>query len=125
MPRFVLLHHETPAGYPRPSHYDLMLECGEVESGGALRTWALPSWPKAGAAIDAEELAPHRLAYLDYAGEVSGDRGKVTRVAAGEYVTLEETAEALRIKIAGQELAGELLFVRSGAEPRNWQVTLS
>ena len=123
MPRFVVLHHETPPGYPRPSHYDLMLECGELQSGGALRTWALPGLPEVETEIVAEELAPHRLAYLDYEGEVSGDRGKVTRVVAGEYVTLEETANLLRIKIAGQNLAGEMLLVRASQEARSWLVT--
>jgi hypothetical protein len=124
MPRFVILHHETPSGYPRPSHYDLMLEWGELESGVALRTWALPCLPEVEKEVVAEELAPHRLAYLDYEGEVAGDRGKVTRVAAGEYVTLEENANLLRIKIAGQNLAGEMLLVRASNEARNWQVTL-
>jgi hypothetical protein len=125
MPRFVVLHHETPRGYPRPSHYDLMLESGELESGSALRTWALPRLPEREVELAAEELPPHRRAYLDYEGEVSGGRGKVTRVAAGEYLTLEENATRLRIKIAGQDLAGELLLVRASAEVRNWQVTLS
>lgn len=118
MPRFVILHHETPPGYPRPSHYDLMLECGE-----SLRTWALPCLPKVDAEIVAEELAPHRLAYLDYEGAVSAGRGKVTRVAAGEYVTLEENANQLRIKIAGPNLAGEMLLVRASEAARSWQVT--
>ena len=34
MPRFVVLRHETPPGYPRPPHYDLMLE-----QEGGLWTW--------------------------------------------------------------------------------------
>ena len=74
--------------------------------------------------IVAEELAPHRLANLDNEGEVSPGRVKVTRVAAGEYVMLEETAALVRIKIAGQDLAGEMLLVRTSKEARSWQVTL-
>ena len=35
MPRYVILQHDTPPGYPRPLHWDLMLEQGRT-----LRTWA-------------------------------------------------------------------------------------
>lgn len=119
MPRFVILHHETPPGYPRPSHYDLMLECGE-----SLRTWALPCQPKVDAEIVAEELAPHRLAYLDFEGEIAAGRGRVTRADSGEYVTLDEDENLLRIKIAGQNLAGEMLLVRASEAARSWQVTI-
>ena len=30
MPRFVILRHEVPEPFPRPSHWDFMLEAGEV-----------------------------------------------------------------------------------------------
>ena len=40
MPRFVLLHHECPPGYVKPSHWDFMLEFGDV-----LWTWELRELP--------------------------------------------------------------------------------
>ena len=86
MPRYVVLEHETPAGYARPRHWDLMLE-----TGGALRTWALDEPPervRSGQgehSVQGELLRDHRLAYLDYEGPVSGDRGTVVRWDTGEY----------------------------------------
>jgi hypothetical protein len=47
MPRYVILWHELPetheVGAARESHWDLMLEWGDV-----LRTWALASEPTVG-----------------------------------------------------------------------------
>ena len=63
-----------------------------LESDGVLRTWALAEMPRivARRPIDAEGLADHRLAYLDYEGPVSGERGSVGRVDAGTFETLVE-----------------------------------
>lgn len=75
MPRYVLLAHDWPT-----PHFDLLLECGDV-----LKSWRLLAGPTPGVTVPAEPNADHRLAYLDYEGEVSGGRGTVRRVAAGEY----------------------------------------
>ncbi|MFO0864423.1 MAG: DNA polymerase ligase N-terminal domain-containing protein [Gemmataceae bacterium] len=75
LPRFVLLEHDHPT-----LHWDLMLEEGD-----SLRTWRLPSPRFGGEPMEATSLAPHRLAYLDYEGPVSGGRGSVKRVDAGTY----------------------------------------
>jgi hypothetical protein len=93
MSRFVLLLHECPDDRPRATHCDLMLE-----DGAALRTWALSRLPHdwrllsadanlidATNTVDAEQLADHRLAYLDYEGPISGDRGAVHRLDQGTY----------------------------------------
>lgn len=111
MPRFVLLRHETPPGYLRGSHWDLMFE-----HQGALRTWALDELPTADQAVTAEQLADHRLAYLDYEGPVSGDRGEVRREDSGEYETLEDTPERFVVLLHGQTLQGrwELLCEADG-----------
>jgi hypothetical protein len=122
MPRFVVLHHETPPGYPRPSHYDLMLEQGQ-----SLRTWALASLPELGQEeVVAEELAPHRLAYLDYEGEVSTGRGQVKRVAAGEYALLEDTTDRFHIRFDrfdNPQLASEWILTRQPDQPSMWCLT--
>jgi len=83
MPRFVILRHETPPGYHRPPHWDFMLEAD-----GVLRTWALPEKPARGLALTVEAIADHRLSYLEYEGEVSGDRGRVARWDWGTYETV-------------------------------------
>src|SRR5690348_2558350 len=86
MPRFVVLLHETPAGYARRNHFDLMLE-----SNGVLLTWAIPELPTTDGSVAAERLPDHRLMYLDYEGPVSRDRGSVQRVDGGEFEWIEMT----------------------------------
>lgn len=107
MPRFVVLHHEFPTGHARSSHWDLMLEAA-----GALRTWALANEPQTGRQTIGERLPDHRLAYLDYEGPVSGDRGHVTRWDAGEYQLTADTAEQIAGTLAGQRLRGQLRMTR-------------
>src|SRR5436305_12258768 len=63
MTRYVILAHDHPF-----LHWDLMLE-----HDGSLRTWRLATPPVADQDVAAEELADHRLAYLDYEGPVSGN----------------------------------------------------
>ena len=106
MPRFVLLHHECPTSFGKPSHWDLMLE-----RDGALLTWSLPALPaawggegdSAAEQIAATRLADHRIAYLDYEGPISNDRGVVTRVDGGEYEVIEETDEIIRVRLRGTD----------------------
>ena len=103
MPRFVILRHALPPDTQRQSHFDLMLEFA-----GVLRTWACDQLPELGTPIEAERLADHRPAYLEYEGPVSGDRGSVMRVAAGQYEMISETAETLRVRLTSETLRGVL-----------------
>src|SRR5436190_3749443 len=100
MPRFVLLYHDCPPTYERTSHWDLMLESGDV-----LRTWALERLPRDWRAVRsitsavhpncpllagenivaALQLRDHRRDYLELEGPLTGDRGTVMRVAVGTY----------------------------------------
>ena len=98
MPRFVILQHVTPPGSERETHYDLM-----VEQNGKLLTWAIPERPCAGLRSIATQLPDHRLAYLDYEGPISGDRGTVTRVDAGEYVCSQLDAAAAKFELRGSQ----------------------
>jgi hypothetical protein len=79
--RYVVLHH---VGIDAP-HFDILLE--QEPGSPTLWTFRSPTWP-----IESEtpliELEDHRRAYLDYEGPISGGRGSVTRVEAGEYVLL-------------------------------------
>lgn len=101
MPRYVILHHVTPPEYPRPTHWDLLLEDGET-----LRAWALLANPQGMTPQWAEELPPHRRKYLTYEGPVSGNRGHVTQWDAGEYEVVSSTAVELTITLAGRRLRG-------------------
>lgn len=105
MSRFVLLRHECPPGFEKPSHWDFMLEWQ-----GVLRTWELRELPtawvnvlgeKTGDAsittessarttVEAFSLPDHRLAYLDFEGSISQGRGEVACCDRGTY--LLETA---------------------------------
>jgi hypothetical protein len=110
MPRFVLLRHECPPTLGKPSHWDLMLE-----RDGALLTWSLPELPDAWRSNDlapeaprvadepitATRLADHRIAYLDYEGPISGDRGAVTCQDRGEYEVLSDANGVLRVRLRG------------------------
>lgn len=120
MPRFVILRHELPPGHDRGTHFDLMLEVG-----GVLRTWALPELPEVGKAIEAEALPDHRLAYLEYEGPVSGNRGAVSRVEEGEYEKVEETEALLRFRLVGKLIVGMLILRRDEKSPACWTATMS
>ena len=96
-PRFVVLEHRW-----RGVHWDLMLE-----HSGALRTWALSAPPRAGVAIEAGALADHRLAYLDYEGPVSGDRGEVRRVDRGTFEPIVWRDDRIVVRLRGAQVIGE------------------
>jgi hypothetical protein len=120
MPRFVILFHETPDNAPRPTHFDLMFE-----HAGMLRTWAVEKLPTAGEAVIGQRLADHRLAYLDYEGEISAGRGRVTRVEEGDYDSLEDTAAKLILRIRGSKLEGILTLTALSDDPHRSRVSLS
>jgi len=105
MPRFVLLKHDTPAGHSKPTHWDLMLE-----DGAKLKTWTLWQFPEMGVPCVAIPDADHRIAYLDYEGPVSNDRGFVTRADGGTYVKMETNANRLSFRLEGKLLCGELIL---------------
>lgn len=100
MSRFVILLHEIPPGHAvaggRGTHWDLMLE-----HDGALKTWALAAEPTGEISLSAEQLPDHRLAYLDYEGPVSGNRGHVTRHDAGECTWLAQSADRMEVQLDG------------------------
>src|SRR5579864_8116884 len=73
--RYVVLRH---ADVSEP-HFDLMFE---TLPGSMLATWRSEQWP-----IEPNtpltRLRDHRRLYLDYEGDIAGDRGTITRVAEG------------------------------------------
>ncbi|QDU90305.1 ATP-dependent DNA ligase [Pirellulimonas nuda] len=101
--RYVLLRHNCPPDYRDGPHWDLMLE-----RDGVLVTWSLLELPAPEEAVAATRLADHRVAYLDYEGPVSGDRGEVSRVAQGELVWSKYSAQEACVRLLSGDLAGEL-----------------
>src|SRR3954468_711103 len=75
--RYVILHH---TGVAKP-HFDLMLE---TAPGSLLATWRLPRWP-VDEQLPIDKLAEHRRDYLEYEGELLGNRGEVKHTTDGTY----------------------------------------
>jgi hypothetical protein len=123
MPRYVLLYHECPPEYERPSHWDLMLE-----TDGKLRTWALCQlpcgWEAARAqtatqfascpalakedSVSVERLADHRIDYLYEEGALTGNRGEVHRIDSGNYATVAQDSKSWTVALTGNLLQGRL-----------------
>lgn len=76
-----------------------------------------------GESIDAKKLADHRLAYLDYEGPISKNRGQVKRVDKGSYDLLEsnETGRIIRLKSKNIQGTFEL---RQDPMQKNWTLRL-
>jgi len=74
---YVVLRHTLPDG---AFHFDLLLD---VEPTSPLLTFQFTQWPPI-AEEPPKRLPDHRREYLTYVGEVSGGRGVVERVTAGE-----------------------------------------
>jgi hypothetical protein len=58
------------------AHFDVMVE---NVPGGLLSTWRSPSWPPK-VNERATKIGEHRREYLDYEGQITGERGTVKRV---------------------------------------------
>ena len=133
MPRFVLLRHQCPAGYEKPSHWDFMLEWTEV-----LRTWELQALPPlwraaledgmsnstgpAARPVRASRLADHRRAYLDYEGPLSHNRGSVSCCDRGTYTMIGETSARLEIQLAGNRLRGRVVLELEKDHQDHWRL---
>ena len=75
--RYVILwHHDIDE-----PHYDMMFESAP---GSDLATWRSLVWP-----IEPQtpviRLRNHRRVFLDYQGQLTGQRGSVQRIATGEF----------------------------------------
>tara|TARA_R110002095_G_scaffold157083_1_gene136326 strand:- start:1073 stop:1447 length:375 start_codon:yes stop_codon:yes gene_type:complete len=118
MQQYVILRHDFPE-----LHWDLMLE-----HAGVLKTWRLPAPPEIDPASDlssidliAEELPDHRLAYLEYEGPVSGNRGEVSRWDHGTFSFLELNDGVIVALLTGEELAGRVTLKKMD-EKNQWSL---
>jgi hypothetical protein len=96
--RYVVLHHSGVL----PEHFDLLLEPPSPPTGQLLLTWRIEIPPGTWSTGTAARRQPdHRPVYMEYEGEISGNRGRVRRVAAGTAVVLEVTRSACRLELQG------------------------
>jgi hypothetical protein len=105
MPRFVILEHDHPF-----LHWDLMLE-----DGASLKTWRLPAPPQADTVMRVTGLGDHRLAYLEYEGPLSGNRGQVTRWDSGTYAWLGREEDRVTVSLSGDRVRGRA-FLQKAAD---------
>lgn len=117
MNRYVILRHSPAnAASTRPLHWDLMFELEEE-----LLTWAVAVFPwKRKTVVPATRLAPHRLHYLDFEGELTGQRGRVQRCAAGVYQLIEHQPQSWRAELLGHELRGIVQLSRQPHHDDKW-----
>lgn len=110
MPRFALLDHDHPA-----RHWDLLLE-----RDGVLWTWRLATPLRDGEDVPGERIGDHRLAYLDYEGPVSGNRGTVVRVDGGDLVWLVAEVGHVVVAVSGTVYRGRLEGTRQADGSWRW-----
>ncbi|MDR1477927.1 MAG: hypothetical protein LBJ00_03200 [Planctomycetaceae bacterium] len=115
MNRFVVLLHRSDGGVFCEEHWDIMLEV-YVDGCGQLDTWSIPpqiclleiknaNLNKLNSfSCPAKKLPYHRLAYLDYEGEISNNRGNVQKIDNGTYQKISNN----KFKLSGNLLDGEL-----------------
>ena len=115
--KFVFLLHEMPKGSEKPTHVDFMLE-----TQWGLRTWSMPEIPVDNQAVPAEELAIHRRDYLDYEGDVSGNRGRVSRLDRGEYTIRGESSDEILVRVSGERYQGNVRLER--VADSSWKLTM-
>ncbi|MFO0834555.1 MAG: hypothetical protein U0638_06265 [Phycisphaerales bacterium] len=106
----VILRHDTPDG---GTHFDWMI----LLESGRLMTFRVDARPdEAAVRFGVTRLVDHRAAYLDYEGEISGGRGRVTRVARGEVRLLELADE--RVVLEGWYAGADGTGLR---KPSRWK----
>jgi hypothetical protein len=111
-----------------------------LESGDLLRTWGLAQLPHGwqgahartkqraskcavlafGDEVAAEQLGDHRIAYLDYEGEVSGGRGSVIRVAAGTYKLVRDETANISVRFESDTVQGMATLAHQSAS--HWRL---
>jgi len=111
MAAYVVLHHRIDPSDSMPgreTHFDWMFD-----NGRSLWTWAtepLPNVETVGP-VPAIRLADHRRDYLEYQGTLTGNRGEVSRVEAGDFVLVTDSDECFQFLVQGVR-CGVLTFQR-------------
>lgn len=110
MPKFTISHH---TGSKDGDHFDLMLEHGE-----GLRTWRLVNTAFQVFQV-ARQIKDHRKSYLDFEGEVSGDRGRVKIWDTGTYTIDDWRDDRIQVAIVGRSLKTRLIMTLGPKHPED------
>ncbi len=102
------------------SHYDLMLEMGDV-----LATFQVPCPPQdwADKQLTCVKLDDHRLMYLDYEGPVLPNRGHVRLVLKGRYRCRSLRENCWQLGLISDIITATLTLRRLG--DRQWQLQVT
>lgn len=73
--------------------------------------------------VTAIRLPDHRIAYLDYEGPLSGDRGSVTRCDGGDVRLTAEPSGVIHARLAGGRIHGDLCLKL--AEHPTWMLSFT
>ncbi len=121
MPRFVILLHRPAPNSNEPPHYDFMLE---VTTEGVLATWRWNAIPTDSEDFTGVSLEAHRLEYLEYEGEISGNRGSVERKVQGSYSPeIKSELTEWTIRLSSSMMAGDLHAQRVSESEWKFQFT--
>jgi len=110
MPRFTISHH---TGSKDGDHYDLMLEHGD-----GLRTWRLVNTAFQAFQV-ARQIKEHRKTYLDFEGEISGERGRVKIWDTGTYTIDEWKDDRIQVALVGRSLKTRILLTLGPKHPED------
>ena len=118
MARYVILYHQQHSADTDLTHWDLMLE-----KDGLLRTWKIQQQPAPGEQLVAIPLPDHRIAYLEYEGPISDNRGTVSQFDYGTYEgSLPSSTESFSVDLTGKVFHGRLLLEPHPQQPAQWQI---
>ena len=92
MAQTVVLLHTQPG---KPDHYDWLIDQPHLQTECRLITFRVPVRPDLHHEFVAEKAPDHRAIYLDYEGELTRNRGKVTRVLDGQIEQLNTDRDRL------------------------------
>jgi len=110
MPRFTISHH---TGSKEGDHYDLMLEHGDT-----LKTWRLANTAFLVSQV-ARQVKDHRKTYLEYEGEISGDRGRVKITDTGTYSVDEWKDDRIQVALVGRSIKTRLILTLNAKHPED------
>ncbi len=121
--RFAVLKHVRQTDI----HWDLLLQLPDRP---LLATWQIrvapAAWNSQFEAIPAIAIPDHRLIYLDFQGEIPGDRGHVTHVDGGVLKLQRAEENFINGYLQGHNLNGPLALTRPKTDrpeaSQHWQL---
>ena len=127
LPTVLLRHqvHGLTAAAPAGTHYDWLMGDPTDPAGplwAARVAWPSGAWASLGW-WDLWELSPHRRAYLQFEGQISGGRGTVARVDRGWIVPRQWSVSRRVLDLGLARSRGLVVLVRLG--PGLWRASLA